>query len=79
MYLCKLNRGHFASSPFQLAWFSFFLPNCSELPIICTRMLNIAFLFILGEKFLVFTIEDDVSCGFLMYGLYYFKVVSFYS
>ena len=34
---------------------------------------------ILEEMLLVFTIENDVGCGFVIYGLYYVEVNSVYA
>ena len=52
------------------------------LPILCwikaTGVGILVWFLILEEKLQLFTIESDVSCRFIIYGLYYVKVCSLY-
>ena len=53
------------------------LPKLCWIVVVRVGCLSCSWLY--GKCFQFFTIEDNVCCGFILYGFYYFEVCSFYA
>ena len=76
--MSSANSDHFTSFPTQIPFISF--SSLIAVARISVVKVDILVLFlILVEMFSIFTIENDVSCGFFTYGFNYFEVGSLYA
>ena len=82
---CHLQTMPVLLLPFQFSYFYFFFFSLLWLGLLklCwVKVIRVGILFlfqILEKSFQLFTIEYNVICGFIIYGLYYFEVYSLYA
>ena len=82
---CHLQTVRFLLILSSLDYFHFFFcwllwPKLPKLCcIVVVRVGTLALFLTLGEMFSIFTIEDNVCCGFVIYSFYYVEVCSFYA